>query len=347
MKSRSALAFRPSDPEPLPLSVRNKSASASRRWTCLTRRVLDLSIVLAFGALCTFAFPLNGCKAKEKGGPLDTLRVGYFANLTHAQAVLGVSSGELERAIYPATLQTKIFNAGPSLIEALFADELDLGYVGPGPVISAHARSSGEGVRVLAGAAANGVVIVARKGSGITSLSDLKGKRIATPQLGNTQDISARHFLGIDRGGDLKNILPVPNTEQASLLARGEIEAAWVPEPWGQRLIAETGAHLVGEEKDLWPTKEFILTLVVTRPEFLAKHMDVVEKFLAVHTSWTSRLVADPEKHIDELDTALFALTGKRLPEGVLPAAMKRVKFTNEPLVSSLDALAALPVVER
>src|SRR5262245_8008586 len=128
-----------------------------------------------------------GCdKSDTKStAPLKELRLGYFANATHAQAVLGVDSGDFARAISPAELKTKVFNAGPSLIEALFAEEVDIGYVGPGPALSAYARSHGEGARVISGVAANGVVIVARKDSGINSTRDLLGKRLATPQKGN------------------------------------------------------------------------------------------------------------------------------------------------------------------
>src|SRR5271169_477516 len=138
---------------------------------------------------------MGGCAIAIAQDNVSSVRLGYFANVTHAQAVLGVASGDYAQAIAPAELKTKIFNAGPSLIEALFAGEIDIGYVGPGPVISAQARSHGQGIRVVAGAAANGVVVVVRKDSGITSLAQLAGKRLATPQLGNTQDLSARHYL--------------------------------------------------------------------------------------------------------------------------------------------------------
>jgi NitT/TauT family transport system substrate-binding protein len=268
--------------------------------------------------------------------------IGYFANLTHAQAVLEVASGELERALAPAKLETKVFNAGPSLIEALFAGAIDIGYVGPGPVISAFTRSGGRGIRVVAGAAANGVVVVARKGSGIQSLADLRGRRVATPQLGNTQDISARHYLtSVLKQTSLDNVVPVDNAEQASMFSRGEIDAAWAPEPWGQRLIAETGATLVGEEKDLWPTAELLITLVVTTPEFLAAHGDIVDRVLRVHQTWTKRLEADSDKYGGDLGDALFGLTGKRLPAGVLPAALKHVRFTDDPGVTTLETFAA------
>jgi NitT/TauT family transport system substrate-binding protein len=150
--------------------------------------------------LIALVVAIVGCDKEKQnagasGGAGPEVRLGYFANVTHAQAVLGVANGDFQRAIAPAKLSPKVFNAGPSLIEALFAGEIDIGYVGPGPAINAHAKSRGTGIRVIAGAAANGVLIVARKDSGIDSLSQLVGKKIATPQIGNTQDISAKHYL--------------------------------------------------------------------------------------------------------------------------------------------------------
>ena len=298
--------------------------------------------------LALFAATLVGCSksdsVSETAKPLappQEVRIGYFANLTHAQAVLGVSSKEFETALAPSKLTTRIFNAGPSLIEALNSGDLDIGYVGPGPVLAIHQKSHGEALRVIAGAAANGVAIVAGRDSGINSLADLKGKKVATPQLGNTQDISAKHFLLSElKQENVDNVLPVANTEQLQLMAQGKIDAAWAPEPWGSRLIVEAGGKLIAEEKDNWPDKQFTLTLVVTTPKFLKEHPDVVGKVLKVHTQWTQRLNADPQKYQSQLGDALAALTGKKLPPGVIEQALPRVKFTDEPLESTLTTMA-------
>jgi NitT/TauT family transport system substrate-binding protein len=264
---------------------------------------------------------------------LAQVRLAYFANVTHAQAVLGVASGDFQNALGPIKLNTKVFNAGPELMQALNGGEIDIAYVGPGPVISAHANSHGTAVRVVAGAAANGVGIVARKGSGIKSLKDLAGKRIATPQLGNTQDVSARHYVTAVLGEPgANNVLPIPNSQQAGMMLRGKIDAAWTPEPWASRLIAETGAVLIGQERYLWPGGKFSLTVVVTTPRFLAEHPDVVEKILTVHHEWTTRLNENPHAYSDQLNTALAALTGMKLPVSVLQSAMDRTLFTDDAL---------------
>ena len=283
----------------------------------------------------------SGTSTGSGGAGPSEVRIGYFANLTHAQAVLGVSGGGFERAVAPAAVKTRIFNAGPSLVEALFAGEIDIGYVGPGPAVAAHAKSRGQGIRVIAGAAANGVAIVARDGSGIAKLKDLKGKRVATPQHGNTQDIAARYYLQHELKQDtLNNVIPVANAEQAALMARGEIDAAWAPEPWGARLVAEANGRIIGEEKDLWPSNQFTLTLVITTPEFLAEHPQVVERVLAEHRAITARLQSNPTGQLPALEAGLFALTNKKLPPGVLADALTRVQFTDDPLEDTLATMA-------
>jgi NitT/TauT family transport system substrate-binding protein len=289
-------------------------------------------LILLLTALCG----IGGCSKAGAGGPpppLAEVRLAYFANVTHAQAVLGVYSGDFQNALGPIKLKTKVFNAGPELMQALNAGEVDIAYVGPGPVISAQANSNGTAVCVLSGAAANGVAIVARRDSGITSLKDLAGKRIATPQLGNTQDVSARHFITAVLGqSNANNVLPIPNSQQAGMMLRGKIDAAWVPEPWASRLISDAGAVLIGEEKDLWPGGRFALTVVVTTPRFLAAHPDVLQKMLAVHHQWTTRLQENPHAYSDQLNAALAALTGMKLPASVLQSAIDRTQFTDDPL---------------
>lgn len=303
-------------------------------------------VLIALAALAAFGCDKGTTERGGKGptgaagGPAE-VRIGYFANLTHAQAVLGVSSKDFENAVAPARVSTKVFNAGPSLVEALFAGEIDVGYVGPGPALNAHAKSRGQGIRIVAGAAANGVLIVARKDSAINTLQDLKGKRVATPQLANTQDIAARYYLTHELGqSDHKNVIPVPNAEQAAMMSGGQIDAAWAPEPWGSLLVAQAGAKVIGQEKDLWPQKEFSITVVVTTPEFLQKHPDTVEKLLAAHRVWTERLNKEPAKYAPQLKSALLALTNKQLPEGVVESALKNTKFTDEPLPHTFETMA-------
>jgi len=309
----------------------------------ITRKYLSFHI-MRYLCLLSILFAVGCERASSSSAPTTSpaaeVRLGYFGNVTHAQAVLGVSSGDFAKAVAPAKLQTRVFNAGPSLIEALLTDNIDIGYVGPGPALSAFEKSHGEGVRVIAGAAANGVLIVARKDSGISTMSDLKGKKLATPQQGNTQDIAARHYLSKQLGQpDTNNVMPIANAEQAGMMQRGEIDAAWAPEPWGSRLIAEANATLVAEEKDLWPSKRFVLTVIITRPKFLAEHPDTVKQILGVHLDWTAKLQKNPQQYAGPLGEALFALSGKKLPPGVLVDSLKNVEFTPDPLPETFNTM--------
>jgi NitT/TauT family transport system substrate-binding protein len=313
----------------------------------MVRRLITWSVLfaaLASSGACDRDGAVSGGESRNAGtsaAPLKELRLGYFPNFTHAQAVLGVASGEFQQAVGPTKVSTKVFNAGPSLIEALFGDQIDIGYVGPGPALNAFTQSRGEGIRIISGAAANGVIIVARKGSGIEKLTDLAGKRIASPQQGNTQDIAAKHYVTAElKQKDFKNVIPVQNAEQAGMMSGRQIDAAWAPEPWGSFLVSQAGGKVIGEEKDLWPQGQFAITVVVTSPKFLAAHPDVVEKVLGVHNAWTTRLASEPDKYLPQLEQGLFALTTKKLPSGVLKSALGYTKFTNDPLPHTFETFA-------
>ena len=295
--------------------------------------------VLLLIAACLTA---GGCDRAASAEPTATarLRLGYFPNVTHAQAVLGVAGGDFAAAAGPGVrFSGQPFNAGPSLIWALFAGEIDVGYVGPGPALLGWTRSRGRGIRVISGAAADGVVIVARPGSGIRTMADLRGRKIATPQYGNTQDVAARHYLTAVFGqADTDNVLPIANADQTAALARGAVDAAWVPEPWGAVLERSAGATIIGQEKDLWPGGTFALTVIVTTPEYLTAHGDVIDRLLAVHRQWTDRLAVDPGRYAAPLEAALAKLSGKRLPAGVVAESLGRVRFTTDPMPATFAA---------
>jgi NitT/TauT family transport system substrate-binding protein len=306
-------------------------------FACMRRQPL-WAAGLAAGLALLFSV---GCGGRDDGPkPLTEVRLGYFANVTHAQGVLGVSSGEMAAAVAPAKLSTKVFNAGPSLIEAVMARQIDVGYVGPGPAIAGFVQSGGTELKVVAGAAANGVLIVARKDAGIARLEDLAGKKLATPQSGNTQDIAARWYVKEVLKADVAQVVPVANGEQAGLMLRGQIDAAWVPEPWGSRLIEEAGAVLIGKEEDLWPDKQVNLTLIVATPAFIRDHPEVLERMLRVHCSWTARLAAEPRKYAVQLNDALAELTGKQMALSVVESSLTNVRFTDEPLDQTLTTMA-------
>lgn len=281
-----------------------------------------------------------GCARGHAPDPQE-VRLGYFPNLTHAQALLGVDGGDYEKAVAPLRLVTRVFNAGPQAMEALFAGELDLTYVGSGPAINAYARSKGRALRVVAGAASGGAALVVRAESGIAGPRDLDGRTIATPQIGNTQDIALRAFLKEhalaprDNGGSVR-VAAIASPDILNLMRRGEIDAAWVPEPWVARLTHEAGARLLLDERQLWPDGRFPTAVVVVSQSFLGEHPELVRRFLAAHVDVTRWIREHPAEARARVNESLERLLGKPMPPGVLDDSFSRLEVTYDPIESSL-----------
>jgi len=274
------------------------------------------------------------------------IRVGAFPNITHAQPMVGKANGWFERALGPGVkLQWTSFNAGPSAIEALFAGAIDMAYVGPNPTISGYVHSNGEALRVVAGAGSGGVALVVRNDSGIEKPEDFHGKRVASPQLGNTQDVALRAWLkahgmkSVDKGGDVQ-VLPMANPDQLTLFLKKQLDASWAPEPWATRLIREGNAHLFLDERDLWPQGQFVITNLIVSSKFLREHPDLVKKWVAAHvelTDWINGHLPEAKKILND---QIQKETGKALPPVVLDEAFGRLQITYDPLRSTLLASA-------
>ena len=281
---------------------------------------------------------LTGCAA---GGDGSSVRLGYFPNLTHAPAIIGVSKGYFAAALGQGVdLQASTFNAGPAAIEALNADSIDIAFVGPNPTITGYTQSRGQSLRVVAGAAANGAFLVVR--DGITGATQLRGARLATPQLGNTQDVALRYWLKqqgfattTEGGGDV-SVLPQDNSTALQAFADGQIDGAWVPEPWATRLVSEAGGRVLVDEADLWPDQMFVVTNVIVRTQFLAQHPDQVKAVLSGLLAALDEISDNPDEAQAAVNQAVGELTGKPMDPGVLRAAWKNVVFTADPLASTL-----------
>src|SRR5918995_1187766 len=273
----------------------------------------------------------------------NTLRIGYFPNINHAQAVIGLGNGDFQRALGDnVQVTTQIFNAGPAAIEALFANQIDVTYVGPGPAINGYVRSGGEALRIISGAASGGAVFVVRNDSGINSSQDLANKKFATPELGNTQDIALRNYLldnglnTIEKGGNVE-VLTAKNADIVTLFLTKQIDGAWVPEPWGETLVKEGGGKIFVDERDLWPPEgKFVTAHIIAKPDYLQNNPDVIKKLLEAHINVTNWINSDKTAAIEAFNVELQKLTQKTIEEDVLNASLSRIDFTYDPIRLSL-----------
>lgn len=278
----------------------------------------------------------------------STIRVGAFPNITHPQAMIGKANGWFQKALGTnVEIEWKSFNAGPSAIEALFSGAIDMTYIGPNPAINGYVRSNGEALRIIAGATSGGAALVVRNDSGINHPQDFHGKRIASPQLGNTQDVALRAWLksnGLktrDRGGDVQ-VLPIANADQVTLFLKKEIEAAWAPEPWASRLVHEANGRIFLDERNLWPEGQFLTTELVVSAKFLRAHPDLVKRWLRAHvdlTIWINDHIPESKKILNE---QIQTETGRALATAVLDDSFSRVQVTYHPLHVPLQRAAQL-----
>lgn len=278
------------------------------------------------------------------------IRIGYFPNVNHAQAVIGLGQGDYHRALAGIEVRTQVFNAGPSVIEAMLARQLDIAYVGPNPAINGYMVSNGALLRVISGATSGGAVFVVRSDAGIESTADFDGKKFSSPQLGNTQDVALRKYL-IDSGykttenGGTVQVLPAKTSDIVTLMLKKEIDGAWVPEPWGAKLVKEANARIFVDERALWPNGEFVTAHVIARTEYLENNPETVKKFLRAHVEQTEWINENPEQAVEAFNDELKKLTGKTIPEDELVEGLSRMTLTNDPIKESLygsaeDAIA-------
>ncbi|MFH1329717.1 MAG: ABC transporter substrate-binding protein [Actinomycetota bacterium] len=270
-----------------------------------------------------------------------TLRLGYFPNVTHAPALVGVGAGIIAAALGDdVRLETSYFNAGPEAVQALFGGAIDATFIGPNPAINAFAQSDGEAIRIIGGSTSGGAFLVVRPD--ITSTPDLIGAKLATPQLGNTQDVALRAWLlaqgltfDVAGGGDV-SILPQSNADTLTAFRAGDIDGAWVPEPWATRLIQEGGGIVFVDERDLWPDGLYVTTHLIVRTEFLEENPDLVEALLRGLIEAVRFTNANPAAAQTIVNDGIEAITGKRLADQVIGGAWANLTFTWDPIASSL-----------
>ncbi len=290
---------------------------------------------------------LAGCTAQSapsaSKGPI-TVRVGYFPNITHSQALIGLARGDFQQALGSnVKIEATAFNAGPSVIEALFANQIDISYIGPNPAINGYIKSNGEALRIVAGATSGGASFVVRPGANIAKPEDLAGKKLASPQLGNTQDVALRAYLAehglkiAEKGGNVQ-VIPTDNPLILDLFRQGQIDGAWVPEPWAARLIVDGGGKLFLDERDLWPATrgEFVTAHIIVSTQFLEQHPDLVKAFLRAHVQVTQWEQQNPDQAKQLVNDEIKRLTGKALANQVIDSAWSRLRITYDPISASL-----------
>ncbi|MFJ3655896.1 ABC transporter substrate-binding protein [Streptomyces nigra] len=275
----------------------------------------------------------------------DTVKIGYFPNLTHATALVGVQEGLLQKELGGTKIKPSTFNAGPSEIEALNSGSIDIGWIGPSPSINGYTKAQGKNLRIISGSASGGVKLVVNPKK-IKSLKDVKGKKIATPQLGNTQDVALLNWISeqgwkvdAESGKGDVSVVRTDNKITPDAYKSGSIDGAWVPEPTASKLVAD-GAKVLLDESDLWPDKKFVITNIIVSQSFLKEHPDVVEAVLRGSVKTNEWINANPDQAKASANKALESLSGKALPAKVLDPAWKSIAFLDDPLAATLDTQA-------
>src|SRR4051794_6004039 len=317
----------------------------SRPKTPLRLAMLAVTGVMLLAGLAACSDNSKPATAAASGGTASnsapvTVRLGYFPNVTHAPAIVGVENGLFQQALGQNKLQTATFNAGPEAIDALFADSIDATYVGPNPAVNAFQKSKGAAIRIVAGSTSGGAGLVVKPN--ITSSSDLKGKKIATPQLGNTQDVALRAYLksqglktDTSGGGDV-SVVPQANSDTLTQFATGDIDGAWVPEPFFTRMQQESGGKVLVNENTLWPNGQFVTTQLIVATKFLTAHPDVVLDLIKGEGEAIKFIADSPADAQKVTNNGIAKIAGKPLKDSVVAAAFANLSFTLDPIASSL-----------
>lgn len=335
-------------PAPVPVHrlTRRRSHRALTALAALTALPLLLT-ACGYGSKAPKATGGPAVAGGEKVDGLDEVRLGYFGNVTHATPLAGLRrGGEIPQELGGTKAATQVFNAGPAAIEALNAKAVDMTWVGPSPTVNGYTKSGGRNLRIVAGATSGGASLVVDPDR-IGSVEDLEGKRIATPQLGNTQDVAlldhlAGKGLEVDPEtgkGDV-SVLRQDNKEIPTTFQQGGLDGAWVPEPTASDLVAKGGKVLLNE-KELWKDGRFVTTNLVVRQDFLNKHPDVVEAVVRGSVRANAWIGEHPEEAKKHINSALERDSGKRLPQPVLDSAFKDIEITDDPLAATLELQAA------
>ncbi|MEU6672875.1 aliphatic sulfonate ABC transporter substrate-binding protein [Streptomyces sp. NPDC046853] len=333
----------------MPASFRTPRTTGGRRALAAVAALPLLAVVLTSCGYGSNEDDDNE-KAKVAAGAkkiegLDEVKIGYFPNLTHATALVGDQEGLFQKELGATKAKYTQFNAGPSEIEALNSKSIDIGWIGPSPSINGYTKSQGKNLRIIGGSASGGVKLVVNPDK-IKSLDDVKGKKIATPQLGNTQDVAFLNWIkekgwkvDAESGKGDVSVVRTDNKITPDAYKSGSIDGAWVPEPTASKLVAEGGKAIL-DESDLWPDKKFVITNIIVSQQFLKEHPKVVEAVLRGSVKTNQWIKDNPQKAKASANAALKEASGKELPADVIDPAWKSIQTTDDPLAATLDTEA-------
>ncbi len=276
----------------------------------------------------------------------NKIRVAFFPNIGHAIPIIGYETGIFADGLGNKTMiETKIFDNGPPVIESIFAGSIDIAYVGPGPTINGFLKSEKQDIRILAGAASGGASFVVHPDSTINSAKDLSGKRIAAPQIGNTQDVSLRHYLSenglkpVEKGGSVV-VLNIANPDIYTLFVKGEIDGAWVPEPWATIFIQELNGTRLFFEEDLWPEKKFATVLLIGRTNYIEENPKIIENWITSHEQTVLWINENPKESAIIFNQFMEKTFGQSLPEQIISESLTNLEITSDPLDESIYIFA-------
>ncbi|MDH5568417.1 MAG: ABC transporter substrate-binding protein [Nitrosopumilus sp.] len=276
----------------------------------------------------------------------NKLRIAYFPNISHAIPIVGIEKGFFEKSIGDEIkIETRVFDSGPQAIESLFANSIDLAYVGPGPAIIGFLNSDNHNVRILAGSASGGASFIVHPSSKIKSASDFEGKKIAAPQIGNTQDVSLRHYLSenglktAEKGGSVI-VYNIPNPDIYTLFVKGDIDGAWVAEPWATILETELDGNRLFYEEELWSNGEFASVLLIGNVDYVEKNHKLISNLLISHHETADWINQNPTETRILFNNFLKSHLGKSLSDEVVDTALSNLVITSDPLLNSVYSFA-------
>ena len=275
----------------------------------------------------------------------NTLRIAYFPNIGHAIPIIGMEKGFFTEQLIDTEIETRVFDSGPQVIESLFANSIDIAYVGPGPTINGFLNSENKNIQILSGAASGGASFIVHPNSEINTASDFAGKKIAVPQIGNTQDISLRHYLSennlkpAEKGGSVI-VYNISNPDIYTLFVKGDIDGAWVAEPWATILETELGGHRLFFEEDLWPDKQFASVLLIANTDYVEKNPEIISDFLISHHEIVKWINDNPVETRITFNTFLKSHLGQSLSDDVVDISLSNLEITSDPVMDSVYSFA-------